>query len=359
MSTRIAIDARELLGAVTGVGRYLGELLNHWTARSDAASRQIRLYVPEPLALKWSGVEVCVVPGGRGTWWEQTALRSAVRREPPDVFFAPAYTAPLLLPSPLVVTIHDVSFSRHPEWFRWREGTRRRLLTRSAARRAAAVITVSQFSKREIEEVYRIPAAHIHVIPNGLPPARGSSPLRREPLVLYAGSIFNRRRVPDLIAAFAQVARERPDARLVIVGDNRSWPRQDLAATVAAHGIAQQVQVLDFVSDATLDTLFSRASVFAFLSEYEGFGFTPLEALASGVPCVVLDTDVAREILGDAVAYVAPGDITRTADAIRRLLASRADGEAMLSRAPQVLSRYSWTRAADDTLTVLEAAVER
>ena len=359
MSTRIAIDARELLGAVTGVGRYLGELLNHWTARSDAASRQIRLYAPEPLALKWPGVEVRVLPGGRGTWWEQTALRTALRREPPDVFFAPAYTAPLLLPAPLVVTIHDVSFSRHPEWFRWREGRRRHLLTRSAARRAAAVITVSEFSKREIEALYRVPAARIRVIANGLPPARGSGRARREPLALYVGSIFNRRRVPDLIAAFARIARELPDARLVIAGDNRSWPRQDLAATVAAHGIASQVQVLDFVSDATLDTLFARASVFAFLSEYEGFGLTPLEALASGVPCVVLDTEVAREIYGDAVAYAPPGDLAGTADVIGRLLTSRADGEAMLARAPAILSRYSWARAADQTLAVLEAAVER
>ena len=359
MSTRIAIDARELLGAVTGVGRYLGELLNQWTARPDAGSRQIRLYVPEPLALKWPGVEVRVLPGGRGTWWEQTALRTALRREPPDVFFAPAYTAPLLLPSPLVVTIHDVSFSRHPEWFRWREGRRRHLLTRSAARRSVAVITVSEFSKREIEALYRIPAARIRVIANGLPPARGSGQARREPLVLYVGSVFNRRRVPDLIAAFAQIARELPEARLVIAGDNRSWPRQDLAATVAALGVSRQVQVLDFVSDATLDALFSRASVFAFLSEYEGFGLTPLEALASGVPCVVLDTEVAREIYGDAATYAPPGDLARTAEIIRGLLTSRGDGEAMLARAPAVLSRYSWARAADQTLAVLEAAVER
>jgi glycosyltransferase involved in cell wall biosynthesis len=177
--------------------------------------------------------------------------------------------------------------------------------------------------------------------------------------VLYAGTIFTRRRVPDLIAAFAQVARELPDARLVIAGDNRSWPRQDLAATVAAHGLARQVQVLDFVSDATLDTLFSRASVFAFLSEYEGFGLTPLEALASGVPCVVLDTQVAHEIYGDAVAYAPAGDLAQTADVIRRLLTSRAAGEALLGRAPAILSRYSWARAADQTLAVLDAAVER
>jgi glycosyltransferase involved in cell wall biosynthesis len=359
MATRIAIDGRELLGARTGVGRYLGELLNRWTARRDTASRAFDLYVPEPIALAWPHVTVHVVPGGRGTWWEQTALRSAVRRARPDVFFAPAYTAPLALPAPLVVTIHDVSFSRHPEWFRWREGTRRRLLTRSAARRAATVLTVSEFSRREIEDLYGIPAARIRVVHNGLPPARPSSAAAREPLVLYAGSIFNRRRVPDLIAAFAAVVRAVPDARLVIVGDNRTWPPQDLAAVAAGHGVADRIEIRSFVPDDELAALFARASVFAFLSEYEGFGLTPLEALAAGVPAVVLDTPVAREIYGDAVRYVPRGDVAGAAAAITGLLTSDAGARALLTRAPAVLARYSWDRAAAGTLAAIEEAAQR
>ena len=359
MAMRIAIDGRELLGARTGVGRYLGELLNRWAARADAAARAIRLYTPEPLSLAWPGIDVQVLPGGRGTWWEQTALRAAVRRDPPDVFFAPAYTAPLGLSAPLVVTIHDVSFSRHPEWFRWREGRRRHLLTGYAARRAAAVDTVSAFSKREIEAVYRIPATRIQVVPNGLPPVRAGAGSHREPLVLYVGSVFNRRRLPDLIAAFARVVTAVPRARLVIAGENRTWPRQDLADVAASHGIADRVEVRSFVPDADLAALFSRASVFAFLSEYEGFGLTPLEALASGVPGVVLDTPVAREIYGDAVCYVARADVPAAADALTRLLTSPADAEALLARAPAVLARYSWDRTAESTLAIITKAATR
>lgn len=356
---RIGIDARELLGARTGVGRYLGELLARWTARPDAATREIRLYTPAPLDLALPGTTIHVLPGGRGTWWEQTTLRRALRRDPPDVFFAPAYTAPLGLRSPLVATIHDVSFSRHPEWFRWREGRRRHLLTRSTARRAAVVVTVSAFSSREIQALYHVAAGRIRVIPNGPPPRRAGVPGRREPLVLYAGSIFNRRRVPDLIAAFARAAQAAPEARLVIAGDNRSWPRQDLAATAAAHGVSDRVSIRDFVSDGELASLFGRASAFVFLSEYEGFGLTPLEALASGVPAVVLDTPVAREIYGDAAAFVPPGDIEAAARAITRLLAEPSAGGALLARAPAVLDRYSWDRSADATLAAIEEAARR
>ena len=359
MAMRIAIDARELLGARTGPGRYLGELLTRWAARADAATRTIRLYTPEPLSLDWQGVDVQVVPGGRGTWWEQTALRAAVRRDPPDVFFAPAYTAPLWLPVPLVAAIHDVSFSRHPEWFRWREGRRRHLLTRATARQAAAVLTGSNFSKREIAALYGVTDARVRVIPNGLPPIPRHREGDREPLVLYVGSIFNRRRLPDLIAAFARVRTIVPAARLVIAGDNRSWPRQDLAGLAAAHGVADRVDIRRFVSDDELTSLFRRASVFAFLSEYEGFGLTPLEALASGVATVVLDTAVAREIYGDAVQYVPRGDIEAVSAALARLLTSRADAETLLACAPAVLARYSWDRAAESTLAIITQAATR
>jgi glycosyltransferase involved in cell wall biosynthesis len=359
VSVTIGVDARELLGASTGVGRYLGELMTRWTSRSDAPSRRFVLFTPEPLALTWPHTEIRVAPGRGGTRWEQTSLSSAIRTAALDVFFAPAYTAPLRLPVPFAATIHDVSFSRHPEWFRPRERYRRQMLTRSAARRAGVVITVSEFSKREIADLYGVDSGRIQVIPNGLTPRRSADGLRREPLVLYVGSIFNRRRVPDLIAAFARVSRSRPDARLVIAGDNRTWPFENLAAIAASHGVADCVSLESYVPDDRLDRLYAQASVFAFLSEYEGFGLTPLEALAAGVPVVALDTAVAREIYGDAVRFVARGDIDGTAAALSELLTSAEAGARLLAHAPRVLSRYSWETAAERTLSAIEAVARR
>jgi glycosyltransferase involved in cell wall biosynthesis len=356
---RIGVDARELLGDVTGVGRYLGELMRRWTARADAASRRFTLYTPEALQLSFPATDVRVLGGGRGTVWEQTTLRAAVRRDRPDVFFAPAYTAPVRLASPLVVTIHDISFARHPEWFSFREGTRRRWLTRSAALGAEAILTVSQFSAQEIRDVYGVAATRVTVIPNGLTPRRAVAPAERERLVLYVGSIFNRRRLPDLIAAFAETVQSVPDAQLVIAGIDRTWPRQDLRTVAAAHGVASRVQLRQYVPDEELARLYGRASAFAFLSEYEGFGLTPLEALASGVPIVVLDTPAAREMYGEAAEFVARGDISGTASVLTRLLTADEAGAAQLARAPAILQRYSWEAAAEQTLAILEQAVRR
>jgi glycosyltransferase involved in cell wall biosynthesis len=358
---RIGIDARELLGEVTGVGRYLGELLRRWVARPDSATRQFILYSSRPLEidLATGGTVSRVIAGGTGTWWEQTALRRAVRADRPDVFFAPAYTAPLALGVPFAVTIHDVSFMAHPEWFRPRERFRRRFLARRMAASASIIFTDSEFSRSEIASRLGVDGARLVVIPPGVPPADDErQPDRpRQPLVLYVGTLLNRRNLPELIAAFAKATDSRPDARLVIVGGDRTWPPQDLSQTAMAYGVAAKMELSSYLSPAAVRDLYSRASVFAFLSEYEGFGLTPLEALTAGVPIVVLDTPIAREVYGAAAEYVGIGDIEAAATAIRRFLDSRAAADDQLSRAPAVLARYSWDRAAEATLMHIERIV--
>lgn len=357
---RIGIDARELLGEVTGVGRYLGELITRWTSRDDAASRRFILYAPQPLDLPLpkESTETRVVPGGTGTWWEQTALRSAVRGDKPHVFFAPAYTAPLFLGIPFAVTIHDVSFLAHPEWFRPRERWRRRILANRMAASASLIFTDSEFSRSEIASLLHVDANRLKVIPPGVSQVPGTAPADvsqpRDPLVLFVGTLLNRRNLPELIAAFAKAATATPAARLVIVGADRTWPPQDLKQAAAAYDVASRVEIRSYLPHEQLRGHYSRASVFVFLSEYEGFGLTPLEALAAGVPIVVLDTPIAREVYGDAAEFVGVGDIDSTANAIARFLESRAAARDQLSRAPAVLARYSWDRAADETLHHLE-----
>ena len=362
---RIGVDAREIIGDATGVGRYLGELLLRWTARPDADRRTFVLFVPTAPSLPLSSahVEVRVLPAAHaGTWWEQTALRTGASREPLDVFFAPAYTAPLGLRVPLALTIHDVSFLAHPEWFRPRERMRRRWLTRRSARSASAVFTDSVFSRDEILRHIQLDPARLEVIAPGLSPrqrpdARSSAP---DPLVLFVGSIFNRRRLPQLIAAFARATAGSPQARLVIVGSNRTWPHQDLESIARSHGVAERVEVRRYVNDEQLAALYSRASVFAFLSEYEGFGLTPLEALAAGVPILVLDTPVAREVYGPAATYVPPGaDEAQTATLLTAALAGSAETSATLQHAGAVLRRYSWDDAAVRTLAGIERIARR
>ena len=366
---RIGIDARELCGKPTGVGRHLAGLLGAWSTNASAEKHTFALYAPEPITTPLRNAEVQIVPGSGGTLWEQLALPRAATRDRLDVFFAPGYTAPLGWTIPTVVLVHDISFVVHPEWFRWREGLRRRSITRGASHRARLVLTVSEAAREEILSSFGLPASRVRCIYPGvlsLAPGRAegvrprgaatSSGARDEPLVLFVGSVFNRRHVPELIRAFKPIARAHGSARLHIVGDNRTFPHQDLPAIAAAEGLEDQVRIQPYASDEQVAELYGRARAFALLSEYEGFGHPPLEALRCGVPSVLLDTKVAREVCGDAALYVRLDDPPCITAALEKLLFDEVVRARILSAAPAVLARYSWSRAATQTLAALEAA---
>lgn len=355
----VGIDGRELSGHVTGVGRFLQRLLREWTLSPSGRGHRYSIYSPNArtaLPPDFPG-EVVLVPGAGGSRWEQQSLAAAIRRDRPDVLFAPGYSAPLLAGIPFVVVIHDISFIAHPEWFGRREGTRRRLLARWSAARAARVLTVSKFSRDEIVRHLGLPADRIQVVHHGMDVHRAATAQPRDEIVLFVGSIFNRRHVPLLLDAFARLAVKRPGARLELVGNDRTHPPQQIAALVSASPVADRIRLRPWVSDEDLDALYERAAVFAFLSEYEGFGLTPLEALAAGVPSVVLDTPVAREVLGDAAVVVSQTHADTVADAIGLLLdPAGEERRRVLKAAPAVLDRYRWSTAAESVLASLEEA---
>lgn len=355
---RIAVDARELCGHPTGVGRYLSGLLDAWTGEQMLARHQLTLIAHQAIenVSRWP-VNVRIVPGNGGTLWEQTTLARVVAGEAAEVLFAPGYTAPLTVTTPLVLTIHDVSYFAHPEWFAAREGWRRRWLTRRAARRARRVITDTEFSRTEIARYVGVDAT---VIPLGIDRADGNVAAAsdaRAPMVLYVGSLFQRRRVDRLIAAFDRVADRVAGARLEIVGENRTRPRIDFESLVRNSQHAGRIRLRSYVDEATLHSLYAEASVFAFLSEYEGFGLTPLEALAQGVPPVLLDTAVARETCGNAARYVSPSASNDAlADAIVELITNDSARSALLNERAAVFAQFDWRRTARTTMTVLEEA---
>ena len=361
----IAIDARELAGRPTGVGRYLAELLRAWDSLPGAGAHEFALCATAPVTtppLPHLRVSQHVSPGG-GPWWEQRTLPTLAARAGASVLFAPAYSGPLFPGMPMVVTIHDVSFAAHPEWFGPREGFRRRLTTRAAAWRAKRVITVSDFSKREIVRCFGTDSSKIDVVYSGATPVTAGAPEPVAPpagaasgMVLYVGSIFERRHVPELIDGFARLARRHPGTNLELVGDNRNRAPLDLDGLVRRRSLEGRVRIRHYVTDAELATLYRGAAAFAFLSEYEGFGLTPLDALAAGVPIVVLDTEVAREIYGPAAVYVASPEPALVEAALDAVLFDPDTRRRVLDAAPQVLQRYVWQESAQRTLQVLLAA---
>jgi len=364
---RIGIDARELFGKTTGVGRYLTHLLIEWADKcrvgytfilySPASEDQAidlfkRLKLTDNLAFKH-----CSLKGRQGTLWEQSQLCQAANSDNLDVFFAPNYSAPLLLQIPFVLALHDVSYFSRPDWFNWREGIRRRLLAAKSAKLAHTVLTLSQFSRDEILNHLNINRDRIKITPLGVSGATAKNvDSENSHLVLFAGSCFTRRRIPDLIRAFAIVQTKESRARLSIVGDNRTYPHLNLEGLVDSTGITNYVSIKSWISDQDLAELYRKAKVFVFLSEYEGFGLPPLEALAFDVPSVMLDTKIAREVMGEAASFVPVNDIHSTANALAELLCDSPKRRDILNIAPQILARHTWTDTAMQTMRAVEQA---
>jgi glycosyltransferase involved in cell wall biosynthesis len=355
----IVIDGRELVGRPTGVGRYLMGLLERWAAAPAMAHRFTVIVpgsVPPDLArLAPAIVTHQVAAGNTGTWFEQFSLPDIVQGLKADVFFAPAYTAPLRVACPFVVAIHDLSYFAHPSWYGWREGARRRWLTKASARRASKITTLSEFSAGEITRFLGVSRSRIEIVPPGSPTAMSETAGRREPLVLYAGTLLARRRIEETIAAFALVEKRVHGARLVLVGDDRAKPRIDPIAIARRAGVGDRVEWRRYVPERELADLYNRARAFVFISDYEGFALTPMEALAHGVPVVLEDTPVAREVYGDGAALVAPTP-EAIAAALLPLLTDEAASRRSVARGLARFDRFSWARSAATLLRVLEDA---
>jgi glycosyltransferase involved in cell wall biosynthesis len=345
-------------------------LLLHWEASPACAGNDLVLFSPHTspemrptsasagARLHWERVA-----GTGGTLWEQRDLARAARAARLDVLFSPAYTSPLRLSMPNVLAMHDVSFAAHPEWYGWRHGVRLRTLARWCGRRAHTVLTLTQFSASEIDRHLGVPATRIRVIPlavdyHDAPPAAGAA-AAPAPVVLFVGSIFERRHLPLLVDGVIRARRDLPDLRLDVIGENRTAPRQDLVALAQSLGAADAVRLRDYVTDAELEQAYASAGVFAFLSAYEGFGLTPLEAMRHGLPTVVLDTAVAREVYGPGAWYVPAGDAGAVAAALVSLLRDPTQRASQAAAGIDVAARYRWQDAARATWDALVAAGSR
>ena len=348
---RIAIDARELHGKPTGVGRFLGELLAAWKTMPEGQGHEFVLLAPEGAT------------SDGGTLWEQMVLPTLARDAGAGVLFAPAYSGPVLPPVPMVLAIHDVSFAAHPEWFAWREGAAAAASVQLAARAATRVITISQFSKREIVAHLGIDAEKIHGRVSGCrgpvsePTARRDMPaeVARPPGALFSivGSIFNRRHVPELIDGFARLARIHPELRLEIVGDNRTSPHVDLEAITRSTVLGDRVHIRSYVPDDQLRALYGNSAAFVFLSEIRGI--RPDAARGARVGTA-----------GAAARHAGRAGNLRRRGAIRRSSRSRPHRtrtrrcssmpqsvNGFWMKASVMLARYSWTDCARRVLEVL------
>ncbi len=364
---RIVIDYRPALRARTGVGEHVHQVTRELVQN---AGDQITLFssswkdrLPAAISTELPRAKVAdrrIPVSALNFAWHRLGWPpvEAIAGGEYDIAHSPH---PLLLPSrsaAQVITIHDLHFLSHPE--RTSAEIRRDYptLVRSHAQRADAIIVVSRFVAREVEERLGVPATRIVVATNGaptwkLPPA----PLDSSGYLLFVGTLEPRKNVSGLLEAYGRlVARNDATPRLVIAG--RADPGSaDSVAAMTQPPLAGRVDYRGYVSPDHRESLFKGAQMLVMPSLDEGFGIPALEAMAAGVPVIASRRGALPEVVGDAGLLIDPDDPESITTAMARMLGDAALRASCAARGLERARQFTWARAARETRRAYESAL--
>lgn len=364
---KVCVDIQAGVAQRAGVGRYTKSLVEHLGPLAGPDELALfyfdfkRLGDPFPV----SGAARRVV-----RWCPGLLAQQAWKRlgwppfnwfaGPADVYHFPNFIIPPLTRGKAVVTIHDVSFLRFPET------TEKRNLSYLSARihhttqRAEVILTDSAFSAREICELLGVPESRIVPIHLGvsehLRPVSGEAlaTQRRQlglerPYLLMVGTLEPRKNADFLIEIFERMAGF--DGDLVLAGA-LGWKYKPILERMRRSPRAARIRHLRYVGESLLPALYSGAELFVFPSRYEGFGFTPLEAMACGTPVLAAPVGSLPEVLGDAAEFVPGYQADEWADRVTRLMGDAERRSLLRRRGFQQARRFDWRETARKTWAV-------
>jgi len=371
---RICLDLSPAVHQHAGLGRYAQELLLA-LAVTDGQNEYVVFY--NNPAAAWVDPTLERFPKITTPLsykpWRLSAMLAHFARIPQDslfpgvaLFHATDHLLPYFRRIKSVFTLHDLIFIFHPETHKPLNRWFLTLMMPRFLRAADAVIAVSECTKRDAVRFYGIPEEKITVIYEGVNPRfRPASPetiasVRArynlpEHFILYVGTIEPRKNLTALLEAFHHLLATH-DLRLVIVG-KKGWLYEGFFRRLRELGLGNRVIFTGYVPDEDLPAIYSAAELFVFPSLYEGFGLPVLEAMACGVPVICSNTSSLPEVAGDAALLVDPTDVRALAGAMEQALTDEALRVTLRARGIERAQRFTWARAAQETMQVYENVV--
>lgn len=367
----IAIDAHSVGTQLAGNETYAVNLIEA-LAEIDQ-SNQYTLYVTQKSAIdrftdRWANFRVKRTRPHTPLIRIPLTLARELRRHPVDVLHV-QYTAPPFSPCPVIATIHDLSFEHLPETFKRRSWMQLRVTVRQTARRAAHVITISEYSRQDIAQTYDIDPGKISVTPLAaaarmtrvtdnarLRSIRAKYGIARE-YILALGSIQPRKNLIRLIEAYSLLRSAHSETsfpQLVLAG-KRGWLDQATTRAAQTSAYSRDIVFTGYVADDDLAAIYSGAICFVYPSYFEGFGLPVVEAMQCAVPVIAGNQTSLPEVVKDAGLLVNPFDVQAFADAIERLVNDRDFGIALGERGFARAGEFTWKRTAELTLAVYES----
>lgn len=367
----IGIDASRTAGSNrTGTENYALHLIRAMVAGAGAHDFRLYFNAPPPAGLFPASPHLShrVIPWPR--LWTHVRLSLELTRHQPDVLFVPSHVLPLMCPVPAIVTVHDLGYLAYPETHGRFECWYLDWTTRRHARVAAHLLADSEATRRDLIQHYGADPDRITVVYPGLDPAfrptndpnqlaavRSRYDIHSD-YVIHVGTLQPRKNLHRLLDAFeridnSQLIIDNSQLQLVLAG-KPGWLAGDLVARATA--MPNRVRLLGHVDQPDLPALISGARALAMPSLYEGFGLPVLEAMACGTPVVASNVSSLPEVAGDAALLVDPHDTDALAEALARSLTDEDLHAELRRRGLQRAQQFTWHRAAQQTLAVLENA---
>ncbi|HVH61995.1 MAG TPA: glycosyltransferase family 1 protein [Candidatus Dormibacteraeota bacterium] len=358
---RVVVDGSGLERPRAGVGVYTAEILRALAV--DRPDAELITFGPRGGSTYVPAASYRLLPQarliGRHLRWP-----AMIRSLKPDAYFGPAGALPLArVGCPSVITVHDLAIYRNPKWFPGRQPLSTRLVVPRSVLRADVVISVSENTARDIEDIFGLQANRIEVVHHGISPRLkplGGDVLREararlglpERFILFVGTVEPRKNLDTLLEAWV-LMRDRP--HLVVVG-SWGWLYEDIRARMERLG--PRLHHLDSVDPSELPAIYNLARVLAHPAWYEGFGLPPLEAMACGTPVVVSDRSSLPEVVGDAALIVPADDPEAWRRALERVLEDTDLSADLRRRGILRAAQFTWSRAAQLTWRAIDGAVK-
>ena len=355
---RVLIDMRMVRGRLHGIARYALELARHLPRLAPPGWELRGLTAPEglPEGLGPLQPQIPLVRGTAGflTLTEQPLLAVDLLRARADLFHATSFSLPLLWPGRLVATLHDANHLELPQHYGPGRVAYYRLVVGPRASRARALITVSEFSRRELARHLRLRAERLQVIPNGVDEGFGrvdaaGAARVRERLGLpgrYLVAVGNEKPHKNL-ALLARISAELPAPVALLAGEGAK----------ARLGFSPETVELPSIPDDDLAAVLAGAAALLLPATYEGFGLPALEAMAAGCPVVAARAGSLPEVVGEAGVLLPPDQPRAWVEAARRLCADPAERGRLAELGRERAARYRWEDCARRTLAVYQRAL--
>jgi glycosyltransferase involved in cell wall biosynthesis len=367
----IGFEVSSLQGFMSGVGYYTQNLVT--SIMEVAPEHQYVLFSNRDIA---NVSPLSLMPrGGNETvyqrhfrvrsLWMQTVLPFALRAVRPDVCHFTNYMSPLVSACPSVVTMYDMTVFVTPRYHQFKKLVLDRTLIPRVARRADAIITVSNSARQDILRYLKVPKEKVRVIMLAAAPSfrpvtdtEQLETIRKRygldsPYILYVGTIEPRKNLVRLVQAFAQLKKRRLPHKLVIVGQS-GWHVGPLFHEVERLGLTKDILFTGYVPTEDLPALYTMAESMVFPSLYEGFGLPVIEAMACGAPVVTSRNSSLVEVAGDAALLVDPLSVDDIAEALYRLHTDKELREELRQCGLARAADFTWEATARQTLALYE-----